>query len=181
VYTEVPNEAFLGQLVTGLAEPSKYDGDIPGYVAVEYSGGWGDVSGADLLVAANYGQFAEALKTIALDECGGTLTVQTRDSANNPADASVTYRLGTEEITTSRVVKSGTFQVDLAGVPSSSVELIPQPLTGTGYVAQSWSCRAGGAELTQGSDFDLITGDPADGITVTVRANAAIGCTLSVA
>jgi len=181
VYTEVPNEAFLGQLVTGLAEPSKYDEDIPGYVAVDYSGGWGDVSGADLLVAADYGQFAEALKTIALDECGGTLTVQTRDSADNPADASVTYRLGTEEITTSRVVKSGTFQVDLAGVPSSTVELIPQPLAGTGYVAQSWSCRASGAELTQGSDFDLITGDPADGITVTVRANAAIGCTLSVA
>jgi len=180
VYTAVPNEAFLGLLVTGLAEPAKYDAGSPGYFALEYDGGWDDVSGADLLVAADYGQFAEALQTIALDECGGTLTVQTRDSSNNPADASVTYRVGTEEVTTSRVVKSGTFQVDLAGVPSTSVELIPQPLTGTGYTAQSWTCRAGGAELTAGTDFSLISGSAADGINVTVRANAAIACTLSV-
>lgn len=179
-YQPVPNEAFLGNLVAG-GDPSNYNGGSPGYNAIEYDAGWGDVSSADVLIADNYAQFATALTQIALAECGGTLTVQTRDGAGNPADADITYSVGGEQVTTTRIQKARTFQVDLSGVPSRTVELVPQDLTGTGYSASGWGCRAGGADIAEGAGFDLIeAGNPAAGVSVTVSSNAAVSCTLAV-
>ena len=84
-------------------------------------------------------------------------------------------------MTTTRIAKAGTFDIPLNGLASTEVTLLPQTLSGTGYTAQSWSCRAGGANLVAGTDYHLITpGDPMAGIAVTVRANAAVSCTLRV-
>ena len=181
-YRSIPNETFLGDLVVG-GDPSQYSPSDPvGYVKRTYSGGtWGDVSTADLLTTSDFSQFGSALTAIALAECGGTLTVQTRDLAGNSADASITYQLDEEFVTTTRIAKAGTFDIDLVGIPSDTVEVIPQSFDGTGYVPSSWNCRAGGADLLLGSDYDLITpGVPGNGISVTVSANAAVACTLTV-
>lgn len=182
-YIPIPNETFLGDLVVG-GLPDEYDpADPDGYVKRTYSssGGWGDVSNADLLLTDDFSALGSALTEIALAECGGTLTVQTRDSAGDPADAAITYTVGEKQITTTRIAKAGTFDVALNGVPSDTVDLVPQSFDGTGYTPSSWNCRAGGSDLTQGSDWDLITpGVPGDGISITVTANAAVSCTLSV-
>jgi hypothetical protein len=181
-YTPIPKEVFLGDLTAG-GDPSQYGtSSSGGYVVRRYSSssGWGDVSNANLLVTNDMSKFGSALTEIALAECGGTLTVQTRDQAGNPADAKITYQIGDEVVTTTRIAKAGTFDIPLNGIPSATVDLVPQSFDGTGYTPSSWSCRAGGVALTQGSDYDLITGNAGDGISVTVSANAAVSCTLSV-
>ena len=182
----IPHNVFLGDLIAG-GDPSRY-GDGSGssgqFVTRTYNAtdGWGDVSSADLLVTSDWNQFGGALVEIALVDCGGTLTVQTRDQAGRPADAEVTYEVGAEVVTTSRIVKAATFDIPLSGIPSAVVQLIPQSLDGTGYTAQSWNCRAGGQNLVAGTDFSLIDSlDPAAGINVTVAANAAVSCTMRVA
>jgi prepilin-type N-terminal cleavage/methylation domain-containing protein len=182
-YIPIPKEVFLGDLTAG-GDPSQYGTAASGgYVMREWNAtdGWGDVTSANLLVTTNWDQFGGALTQIALAECGGTLTVQTRDQAGDPADASITYQIGDEVVTTTRLVKAATFDIPLNGIPSNTVELIPQSFAGTGYTPSSWTCRAGGVNLVQGTDWDLITpGNPVDGISVTVSANAAVGCTLKV-
>ncbi len=182
----IPHDVFLGDLIAG-GDPSKH-GDGSGssgqFVTRTYNstGGWGDVSSADLLVTSDWNQFGGALVEIALVDCGGTLTVQTRDQAGQPADAEVTYEVGAEVVTTSRIAKAATFDIPLSGIPSADVQLIPQSLDGTGYSARSWSCRARGQDLVAGTDFSLIDPlDPTAGINVTVAANAAVSCTLKVA
>lgn len=178
----IPNEVFIGRLISGTSDPHTYSPTGPlGFTTVRYNdppgSGWGDVSTADLLLTSDFAQFGGALTQIALAECGGTLTVQTRTQANEPADAEITYEVGDRFVTTSRVSKAGSFRIDLSGIPSTVVELVPQPLAGTGYAAESWSCRAGGAD----HPFSLIEpGNPAAGVSVEVRANAAVSCTLRV-
>lgn len=183
VAAPIPNEVFLGDLTAG-GDPSQHGSSASGgYVKRTYSssGGWGDVSNANLLVTNNMSNFGSALTQIALAECGGTLTVQTRDGAGDPADASITYQVGEEVVTTTRLAKAATFDIPLTGIPSATVELVPQSFAGTGYTPSSWRCRAGGSDLVEGSDWNLITpGAPGDGIEVTVSASAAVSCTLRV-
>ena len=181
-YRNIPNEVFLGDLTAG-GDPSQHGTSASGeYVVREYDGSWGDVTNANLLVTTQWSQFGSALQQIALAECGGTLTVQTRDSSGQPADASITYQVGDKVKTTTRIAKAGTFDIALNGVPSDTVDLVPQSFEGTGYTPVSWNCRAGGADLVQGpgGDYELISADPADGITITVSAEEAVSCTLSV-
>lgn len=178
----IPNEVFLGDLAAG-GDPSQYGSSASGgYVKRTYSGGsWGDVSNANLLVTNVMSNFGSALTQIALAECGGTLTVQTRDGAGDPADASITYQMGEEVVTTTRIAKAATFDIPLSGVPNATVELVPQSFAGTGYTPAGWGCRAGGSDLAEGSDWELITpGVPGDGISVTVSAVSAVSCTLRV-
>ncbi len=181
----IPNEVFLGDIAEG-GDPSQHGtGDSGGYVKREYGmeadGEWGDVSSANLLVTNDMSKLGSALTAIALVDCGGTLTVQTRDQAGNPADADITYQVGDKVVTTTRIAKAGTFDIPLNGVPSDDVDLIPQSFDATGYTPTSWGCRAGGVDLVEGTDFHLLTpGSPGAGIEVTVRANAAVSCTLRV-
>jgi hypothetical protein len=190
----IPNEEFLGDLVGG-DDVSLYDDDAPrGFIKREFvagtgpGSGWGDVSTADLLVTDDWAQFGGALTAIALADCGGTLSVQTRDQAGDPADAEITYQIGTQTVTTTRVVKAATFDINLAGIASSEVVMRPQPFDATGYTAQAWGCRAAGADLVAGasipvgdSGFRLIDPlNPMAGIGVTVSGNAAVSCTLRV-
>jgi hypothetical protein len=183
VFDPIPNEVFLGDIVN-RGDPSQYgSGSSGSYVKRVWnaSTGWGDVSAADLLVTSNWDQFGGALTAIALADCGGTLTVQTRDQAGDPADADVTYQVGDKTVTTTRIPKAGTFDIPLNGIPSDDVVLLPQSLTGTGYTAQGWTCRSGGTDLVAGTDYSLVVpGDPMAGIEVTVSANAAVSCTLRV-
>ena len=60
-------------------------------------------------------------------------------------------RVGATTVTTTRLVKAGTFDIDLDGIASTEVELVPQSLVGTGYTATGWGCRAAGADLVAGA------------------------------
>ncbi len=181
----IPNRVFLGDLISGIQNPSQYDGSAETFETVTWSAGsgWGDVSTADVLTTTDFAQLGSGLAAIALAECGGTLTIQTREaSTGDPADAEITYTLGAEQVTTSRINKSGTFDVPFGGSSSANVDLVPAPLDGTGYVAVGWSCAAGGVDLVEGTDWSLISaGDPGAGINLTVTPNAAVSCTLEVA
>lgn len=177
-----PHAKMLGNLVAGgdVTNPN----DNP-YVRRDWSAasGWGDVSTADVLVASDFTKFADALAQIALAECGGTLTVQTRLTSGGNAPFNLTYQTEGEQVTTSRVAKSGTFDIDLGNGSSRPVQLVPSAgdLTKAGYQATGWQCRARGADLVQGTDFTLLeAGNPAAGINLTVRANGAVSCTLIV-
>ncbi len=179
----IPNAVFLGDLVAGIGSPPAYNGSVQQFNTVDYDvdGSWDNVNETThVLTTGNFGQLGGGLASIALAECGGTLTVQTREGSGDPADAAVTYTVGSEQATTTRINKAVTFDIPLAGSPSTIVQLVPEPLGGTGYVATGWSCRSGGADLTLGSDYSLITAAPADGVNVTVTANAAVACTMSV-
>jgi hypothetical protein len=188
----IPNEEFLGDLVGG-DDVSLYDDDAPrGFIKREYSSvsgvGWGDVSAADLLVTNDWDQFGGALTAIALADCGGTLSVQTRDQAGDPADAEITYEIGTQTVTTTRVVKAATFDINLAGIASTEVVMLPQPFDATGYTAQTWGCRAVGEDLVAGASIPagesgyrvIDASNPMAGIGVTVSGDAAVSCTLRV-
>ncbi len=175
-----PHAKFLGDVIVG--------GDVTdkaaiGYVRRDFAPGvgWGDVSTADLLVADDFGAFSEALEDIALAECGSTLTVQTRTDAGTTAPFNLRFTSGAEQVTTSRIAKSGTFDINLAGEASSTVQLIPSETdlgASGGFTARSWACRSRGADLP----FTLIDPvNPAAGIELTVQANGAVACTLTVA
>lgn len=175
-----PHEKFLGDVIVGGDVTDKAQTD---YIRREFAGGagWGDVSTADLLVSSDFGAFSEALEDIALAECGGTLTVQTRTTSGGTAPFNLRYTSGTEQVTTSRIAKSGTFDINLAGESSGTIQLVPSATdlaSSGGFTAQSWSCRSRGADLpfTQLDPYD-----PAAGIELTVEANGAVACTLTVA
>lgn len=189
--TPTTHEQILGNLV-GSGQPYLPGSDYRGtkYSVRQWNAAdkWGDVSNANLLVSNDITKFADALKAIALDNCGGTLTVQTRyQSDSTTAAFDLEYEVEGVAVTTTRAAKSGTFDVDLAGEVSRPVRLSPQAsdlavAEGIGYRGADWSCRAAGKDLVEGTDFTLV--DPADpgvGIDVTVRANAAVSCTLLVA
>lgn len=176
--SSVPNEAFLGKLIAG-GQPHQYDAGSPGYVKRTYSGGsWGDVSNADILTTSNWSALGDALKAIALVDCGGTLTVQTRDTSGSPADGEVTYQVGSEVLTTTRVQKARTADVALDDGTSATIDLIPSQLGD--FTAESWKCRAGGDDMVLGDEYQLLGPTAADGIAVTVSANEAVSCTLTV-
>lgn len=172
----LPTDVFLGDLIVG-GQPSGYSG-TRGFQLVEYDSGWGDVSGADVLTATDMNVLGSGLAAIALAECGGTVTVQTRDAAGVPADEDVLYTLlPSDEVgTTSRGRKSATFDVPLDGAPSLTVELVPQDLTQSELNPVGWSCRSAGTS----HPFSLRTGDAAGGITLSVTPNDAVSCTLEV-
>jgi hypothetical protein len=170
------NEKFLGDLIVGadVTDP------VTRYVKREYNAGWGDVSTADMLVSSDFSRFSEALQDIALAECGGTLTVQTRTEAGATAPFNLRYTSGIEQVTTSRFARSGTFDINLAGEASRTVQLVPSETdlgASGGFTARSWSCRSRGAEIP------VALLDPynvAAGIELTVGANGAVSCTLTV-
>lgn len=184
---DIPNEVFLGDLVSG-GDPSLH-GQAAGsgnFVKRVYApgSGWGDVSNADLLVSNDLGRLASALSAIALSECGGTLTVQTREQpSNTTAGIDVTYRIDRpdpqpdEQSTTSAIRKAAAFNVGTASGAPTTVRLIPEINT-PGWSAVGWSCTSAGVDL--GSDYGQVSADPIDGIDVTVRSNGAVSCTMRV-
>jgi prepilin-type N-terminal cleavage/methylation domain-containing protein len=179
--TPIPNRVFLGDLVKGSSDPASYDGSDY-FNTVSYDTGtnsWPPVGTAHVLSTSDFGALGDGLAAIALESCGGTLTMQTRTAGGAPVSEEVTYTLGAEQVTTSVIARAATFDVSLGALAEKAVEVVP--VADALYTAQSWSCRAGGADLVQGSDWSLITpGNPADGISVKVRADRAASCTMTV-
>jgi hypothetical protein len=145
----------------------------------------------------NFTGFADALRSAALSDCGGTLTVQTR-ADGSPATEEFVYEnpefrdqadgmvVSTEArtVTTSQLFRTGTFDFDIPGGTTYVVDLVPQSLaTLDDYVPDTvagpggWTCRAGAATKTP---VLIDIGDPIwSGITIPVGPNEAVSCTLS--
>lgn len=175
---EVPIDVLLGDVVAG-GDPPNYNGTRTFQLATNDGSGWGDIRNADVLSANDMSQLGSGLAAIALSECGGTLTVQTRDGAGVPADEEVRYSLtpSNEQAATSRGRKAAVFDVPFGGDTSADVELVPDSLLDTPYTAVGWTCRSKGSSYP----FDLRTpGVPGDGIRLTIDPNGAVACTLEV-
>ncbi|MGB8860650.1 MAG: VWA domain-containing protein [Ilumatobacteraceae bacterium] len=170
-----PNKDILGQIVSEGAT-------VP---AVPTGGPYTNAAVADLYVLPNWDQFAGALNAMALAECGGTVTVQTKVGTASAADP-FTYLDSTSRTTatTSSLYRSGTFDFDLSGGLSVTTDITPQDASGLErYEHVSWSCKSAGADypftVSQVLD-EFNVPSPWPKITLTVAPNQAISCTQTV-
>ncbi len=180
--TRTPNSTILTRLITDT------DNGIP---AVSVNGAYTNADTANMYLLPNFNQFAGALEAVALAECGGTLTLQTKvgtvaaadpftyqhtastNSAGLPIPASLTT------ITTTRTVPSGTFDFTIPNGEWVTVEIQPAPTSGlTSYAPVAWSCRAGAN--AKAFEAIAIPGSPWTGIRVRLLANEAVSCTQTV-
>jgi hypothetical protein len=132
-----PNTDILAQIVSEGAT-------VP---AVPSGGPYTNAAVADLYVLPNWNQFAGALNSMALAECGGTVTVQTKVGSSPAADP-FTYQNSVDLTiaTTSSLYRSGTFDFDLSGGTTVVADITPMNVSGLGnYEPVSWTCKAAGA------------------------------------
>ncbi len=137
--------------------------------------------------------FAAAMRAAALKDCGGTVTVQTRETATGEsiADEFVYENLGYRDddgdpidaevrrVTTSRNFRTGTFDFEITNDSNYfEVDIVPSELqTLDGYTMDGWSCRVGGDTKTVKRPI-AITGSSFEGIVIDVLANEAVSCTM---
>lgn len=180
-----PAEKVLGNLMVGV-HPT-----VSGtpYVKATYNAGtdsWDNFDAeTNLLSTSDFGALDDALVQIALGECGGTLTLQTKHADGSIAQSDVTYEvaLGAEiqTVTTSQITRAAAVDMDfLPGVTQVSTSVTPSDLGAAGYTATGWSCSLRGAPLDS-ARWSVVDGDPAEGIILDVSANEAISCTMTVA
>jgi hypothetical protein len=169
--SNVNNTDILARLVT-VGNP------VP---AVPTGGPYTNAAVADMYILPNWSQFAEAIGSVALAECGGTVTLQTRVGTSPAADP-FTYQNSKDLTiaTTSQAYRSGTFDFDLAGGASTSVDITPVNLSDISkYAPVSWTCTANGAAYPFTST--ALPGSTWKKITLTVAPNQAISCIQTVA
>ena len=161
------------------------------------NGPYTNATDANMYEVTNFNGFADALRSAALSDCGGTLTVQTR-ADGSPATEEFVYEnpefrdqasgtvVSTEArtVTTSQLFRTGTFDFDIPGGATYLVDLVPQSLgTLDDYLPDTaagpggWTCRAGA--ITKTPVLIPITDSIWSGITVPVGPNEAVSCTLS--
>ena len=136
----------------------------------------------------------KALKAIALGDCGGTLTLQTRlggSGAPDPFRYQATQQFaadGTELATdrpvvyTNREQTTGNFDLAIESGLFRDVVVIPENYSDLrAYQPTGWSCRAG-AETRSFELVDIPGAEtsPWKGIKVRVAANEAVSCTQTV-
>ena len=159
------NRAILKDLIS----PS---GPVP---AIPAGGPYTNADQATYYELPNWNQFAGAMTTMALAECGGTVTLQTKVGATNAGDP-FTYQNSVDlsTATTSAQFRSGTFDFDLSGGTSKTVTITPLVTSNLSrYHHVGWTCKAAGA------DYPFVA-TPIDGgwtkITLTVSPNKAVSC-----
>ena len=174
---DIRDYATIGNLIVGNTT-----GVAGGYVEATPRGGpYENVGDVDLFVLPNYTNFSSALASVALDQCGGTVTLQTKVGSTNALDP-FTYQNMTsnETVKTSAAFRSGTFDIATPGGAPQTVTITPQDFTDLGrYEPAGWSCKSGGAA------YPFTTAPVADhapwtSITLTVLANKAVSCTQQV-
>lgn len=164
--TSVMNTEILSRIVTvGSPVPASPTG-----------GPYTNAAVADMYVLPNWSQFADAINSVALAECGGTVTLQTRIGSSAASDP-FTYQNSKDLTiaTTSQQYRSGTFDFDLPGGQPISVDITPVNLSNLNrYSPVSWSCKANGVNypFTQ----TQLSGSQWSKITLTVSPNQAISC-----
>jgi prepilin-type N-terminal cleavage/methylation domain-containing protein len=183
------NADILARLVKGNDDaPVSWDGQVPGNAKV-----------ADMFVLPDFTKFAAALQSVALAECGGTVTLQTKVGGVRAADP-VTYQnskvfssSGTDlqvlptVVTTSKSFPTGTFDFEIPDGGYVTVELMPNNLSDlTAYHLVGWECKAGITPITDLEfppvvDVNGVAYPGWTGVRVKVRANQAVSCAMDVA
>jgi prepilin-type N-terminal cleavage/methylation domain-containing protein len=171
VSSTVNNTDILAKLIT-VGNP------VP---AIPTGGPYTNAAVADMYVLPNWSQFAGALNGVALAECGGTVTVQTRVGTAAAADP-FTYQnsVDLKVATTSSLYRSGTFDYDLSGGKAVAASITPLNLSSLSkYTPVSWSCKSAGADYP--FTTTALSGSVWSKINLSVGPNEAISCIQTVA
>ena len=173
VAAQIRNYATIGNLVVGNTS-----GVESGFVeALPRGGPYTNAAAADLFVLPNYTNFGSALASVALGQCGGTVTVQTRVGTGAAQDPFTYENTTTKEVVqTSAAYRSGTFDIALPGGGSTTVKISPQQFTNlVRYQPAGWTCRSGGQPYPF-TTSPLPGHAPWTSITLTVNPNQAVSC-----
>ena len=177
VTKRIADFATIGNLIVGNTT-----GVAGGYVEAAPRGGpYSNVGDIDLFVLPDYTNFNTALASVALDQCGGTVTLQTKVGATNALDPFTYQNMTSDEtVKTSAAFRSGTFDIATPGGASQTVTITPQEFTDLArYTPNGWSCKSAGVAYP----FTTAVVDghaPWTSITLTVPANKAVSCTQQV-
>ncbi len=148
---------------------------------------------ADMYVLPQWSQFGTAMEAVALGECGGTLTLQTKIGGTTPAPDPFSYQnaavkdfagnpvaLEPTIVTTNQQFTTGTFDFIVPNGQFVTVDVLPQNYSELkAYTPGTWSCRAGNQSRSF-TPIDIPDGGAWKGVRVRVAANEAVSCTLSV-
>jgi hypothetical protein len=144
--------------------------------AVPTGGPYTNAAVADFYALPDWAQFAGAINAVALAECGGTVTVQTRVGSAAAADP-FTYQ-NSQDLTiatTSQQYRSGTFDFDMPDGQPVTVDISPVDLSNLArYAPVSWACRANGLDYP--FTPTVLAGSEWSKITLTVAPNTAVSC-----
>lgn len=168
-----------------------------------------EIANMYLLGATDWSLLPGALRTVALGECGGTLTVSTRKASGGNVADPVVYENSAafdssgelvsnfkpSTVTTNAAFANRTLDFSVPGGTFITAELRPQASsTMLRYNPGGWACRAGATPLVQGTDFEVfdipITITSTDGtqttelsgwtgVRIKIEANKAVSCVLT--
>jgi len=167
-----PNRDILKQFIA----PS---GAVP---AVLTNGVYTNSAQATYYELPNFTQFAGAMTSMALAECGGTVTLQTKVGTASAADP-FTYQSSVDltTATTSAQYRSGTFDYELSTGIAITTTISPmETSTLDAYNPVGWSCKASGVDYAF-TTSPIKTGSPWNKITLSVAPNTAVSCVMTVA
>jgi hypothetical protein len=178
-----PTREILEKLVApeGVV-PAVYNAAADAYGYIDATGTWKrDVRDVNFFASTNWSQFGPAVRDIALGECGGTVTIQTRNQVTgNPVADTFTYsNAQLQTVETSAAYRSGTFDVAQPGGSPATLAITPQNLsTLNAWRHVSWTCTSQGTTIGA-PDMTIGSADPAGwrGMSLVVRPNQAISCT----
>jgi prepilin-type N-terminal cleavage/methylation domain-containing protein len=180
---QVENGSTIARLITA-------DDNGTGVPATKGPAGtYDNAAVANMYLLPAWSQFADALKAVALAECGGTVTVQTQVDgvpAGDPVTyvrSNVTDALGKAvdvplvSITTDQSSISATVDFSIPSGQYVTASIVPQNTGQLGaYTPGGWSCTSGGAAKSTTSV--AIDGSTWQGVRLKVGANEAVSCIL---
>lgn len=186
---DMPNKELFGLFVGGSGFDLVDQKNLAAYPDTE-----GYPTDADVYVSPSFNDIKPALRAIAVGECGGSLTLQTKLGANNVTQPFVYQNVAQyktdgvteitgiprETVTTNVETTTGVFQfkmesprwIDVRPYNTDSI---------AGFSYNGWSCRRGAMPLDE-SDVQIVpvAGSPWPTLRVKVTANDAVSCTLQV-
>ena len=166
-----PNRDILKQFIA----PS---GIVP---AAQTDGVYTNSAQATYYELPNWTQFSGAMTSMALAECGGTVTLQTKVGSANAADP-FTYQSSVDltTATTSSQYRSGTFDYELSSGVAVTATISPmETSTLTDYAPVGWTCKSAGVDYAFTAS-PIAAGSPWQKITLSVAPNTAISCVYQV-
>lgn len=181
---QTPNQTILSRFITNNDNtvPETLEGDADSV----------NTETVDLYIPKDWSKLPDVMRTIALGQCAGTLTVQTRSLDGQYLDQPVGYVAekvrdpndvpGDQEgkyLETNFASTARTFDFAMPGGAYVDVELFPRDfsdkLPGLGYSTNHWSCSVAGEPMTVGTVTR--TDSVWEGISLRVQANRAVSCT----
>jgi hypothetical protein len=181
ITTMTPNSTILTRLIAG--------NDF-GQPAQSVNGSYVNAEVANMYLLPDWAQFTGALEAVALAECGGTVTIQTKvgtAAAGDPFEYQHTKTTGStglpqtatlDVVKTTKTYPSGTFDFAIPTGDWVTVEIEPMIPAGSKYTPVGWSCKAG--PNVKSIETFAVNGGPWQGIRLQVRPNEAISCVMQV-